>query len=121
MVPQSLLAVRTLRAAASPATEDRVVPLSPKIWVGLRFQAAARATGVEQVTAHSGRVGLASAVPVEQRPERPPRPKPRPARWTAAVAELRQLSPKRRGALGRACSTSATVALRWYCLANHRS
>ena len=32
-----------------------------------------------------------AAVPVEQRPERPPRPKPRPARWTAALAELRQL------------------------------
>ena len=52
-------AVRTLRAEASPAPEDRVVPLSPKM-VGLRFQAAARAAGVEQVTAHSGRVGLAS-------------------------------------------------------------
>ena len=52
-------AIRTLRAAASPATEDRVVPLSPKM-VGLRFQAAARAAGVERVTAHSGRVGLAS-------------------------------------------------------------
>ena len=33
-------ALRTLRAAASPAPEDRVVPLSPKM-VGLRFQAAA--------------------------------------------------------------------------------
>ena len=34
-----------------------------------------------------------AAVPVMQRPERPAaRPKPRPpARWTAAVAELRQL------------------------------
>ena len=52
-------AVRTLRAAASPAPEDRVVPLSPKM-VGLRLQAAARAAGVEHVTAHSGRVGLAS-------------------------------------------------------------
>ena len=52
-------AVRTLRAAASPAPEDRVVPLSPKM-VGLRFQAAARAAGIEHVTAHSGRVGLAS-------------------------------------------------------------
>ena len=52
-------AVRTLRAAASPAPEDRVVPLSPKM-VGLRFQAAARAAGVEHVTAYSGRVGLAS-------------------------------------------------------------
>ena len=52
-------AIRTLRAAENPATEDRVVPLSPKM-VGLRFQAAARAAGVEQVTAHSGRVGLAS-------------------------------------------------------------
>ena len=29
-------AIRTLRSAASPATEDRVVPLSPKM-VGLRF------------------------------------------------------------------------------------
>ena len=33
-----------------------------------------------------------AAVPVKQRPERPAgRPKPRPARWTAAVAELRTL------------------------------
>ena len=53
------VAVRTLRAAASPGPEDRVVPLSPQM-VGLRFQAAARAAGVEPVTAHSGRVGLAS-------------------------------------------------------------
>ena len=52
-------AVRTLQAATGPAPEDRVVPLSPKM-VGLRFQAAARAGGVEHVTAHSGRVGLAS-------------------------------------------------------------
>ena len=51
-------AIRTLRAAENPATEDRVVPLSPKM-VGLRFQAAAKAAGVEQITAHSGRVGLA--------------------------------------------------------------
>ena len=53
------LVIRTLRAATNPATEDRVVPLSPKM-VGLRFQAAARAAGVERVTAHSGRVGLAA-------------------------------------------------------------
>ena len=52
-------AIRTLRAAASPGPADRVAPLSPKM-VGLRFQAAARAAGVERVTAHSGRVGLAS-------------------------------------------------------------
>ena len=52
-------AIRTLRAAVNPATADRVTPLSPKM-VGLRFQAAARAAGVEHVTAHSGRVGLAS-------------------------------------------------------------
>ena len=52
-------AVRTLRAAAGSGPEDRVVPLSPQM-VGLRFQAAARAAGVEPVTAHSGRVGLAS-------------------------------------------------------------
>ena len=52
-------AIRTLRAAASSGPEDRVGPLSPKM-VGLRFQAAARAAGVERVTAHSGRVGLAS-------------------------------------------------------------
>ena len=54
-------ALRTLRAAASPGPEDRVVPLSPQM-VGLRFQASARAAGVEaRVTAHSARVGLASA------------------------------------------------------------
>ena len=52
-------AIRTLRAAANPALADRVVPLSPKM-VGLRFQAAARVAGVEHVTAHSERVGLAS-------------------------------------------------------------
>ena len=52
-------AIRTLRDAASPAPEDRVVPLSPQA-VGMRFQAAARAAGLERVTAHSGRVGLAS-------------------------------------------------------------
>ena len=44
---------------SGPPTEDRVVPLSPKM-AGLRFQAAARAAGVDHVTAHSGRVGLAS-------------------------------------------------------------
>ena len=37
-----------------------MVPLSPQM-VGLRFQAAARAAGVEAVTAHSVRVGLAGA------------------------------------------------------------
>ena len=53
-------ALRTLRAAADPAPDDQVVPLSPQM-VGLRFAAAARAAGVEaRVTAHSGRVGLAS-------------------------------------------------------------
>ena len=36
-----------------------MVPLSPQM-VGLQFQAPARAAGVEPVTAHSGRVGLAS-------------------------------------------------------------
>ena len=39
-------AVRKLRAAASPGPEDRVAPLSPQM-VGLRFQALARAAGVE--------------------------------------------------------------------------
>jgi hypothetical protein len=51
--------IRTLRAAANPGPADRVAPLSPKM-VGLRFAPAARAAGVERVTAHSGRVGLAS-------------------------------------------------------------
>ena len=53
-------ALRTLRAAASPEPGERVVPLSPQM-IGLRFTAAARAAGVDRrVTAHSGRVGLAS-------------------------------------------------------------
>ena len=47
-------AIRTLRAAANPAPEDRVVPLSPKM-VGLRFQAAARAAGLV-ITAITGAV-----------------------------------------------------------------
>ena len=53
---------RRLDAArrGDPGPEDRVVPLSPQM-VGLRFQASARAAGVEaRVTAHSARVGLAS-------------------------------------------------------------
>ena len=53
-------ALRALRAATTPEPGDRVVPLSAQI-VGLRFTAAAQAAGVEnRVTAHSGRVGLAS-------------------------------------------------------------
>ena len=53
-------ALCTLRAATSPEPVDRVVPLSAQM-VELRFTAAAQAAGVERrVTAHSGRVGLAS-------------------------------------------------------------
>ena len=53
-------ALRTLRAATSPEPGDRIVPLSAQM-IGLRFTAAAAAAGVEsRVTAHSGRVGLAS-------------------------------------------------------------
>ena len=53
-------AVRTLRAVTSPEPEDRVVPLSAQM-IGLRFTTAAQAAGVEsRMTAHSGRVGLAS-------------------------------------------------------------
>ena len=53
-------ALRTLRATASPEPGNRVVALSAQM-VGLRFTAAAQAAGVEsRVTAHSGRVGLAS-------------------------------------------------------------
>ena len=53
-------AIRTLRAATSPQPGDCVVPLSAQM-IGLRFTTAAQAAGVEsRVTAHSGRVGLAS-------------------------------------------------------------
>ena len=53
-------ALRTLRAAASPEPGERVVPLSPQM-IGLRLTAAARAAAVDRrVTAHSGRIGLAS-------------------------------------------------------------
>ena len=52
-------AIRTLRAAAAAPT-DRVIGLSP-LQIQRRFTAAARAAGIEaRVTAHSGRVGLAS-------------------------------------------------------------
>ena len=52
-------AIRTLRAADAAPT-DRVVGLSP-LQIQRRFTAAARAAGIEaHVTAHSGRVGLAS-------------------------------------------------------------
>ena len=53
-------AIRTLRASMSPESGDRVVPLSAQM-IGLRFTAAAQAAGVEsRITAHSGRIGLAS-------------------------------------------------------------
>ena len=52
-------AIRTLRAAANPGPTDRVAPLSPKMW-GCGSRRRPRAAGVERVTAHSGRVGLAS-------------------------------------------------------------
>ena len=53
-------AIRTLRAVTNPEPAGRVVPLSAQM-IGLRFTAAAQAAGVEcRVTAHSGRVGLAS-------------------------------------------------------------
>ena len=53
-------ALRTLRAATSPEQDDRVVALSAQL-IGLRFTAATRTASVEgRVTAHSGRVGLAS-------------------------------------------------------------
>ena len=55
-------AIRTLRAAAAAAAAptDRVIGLSP-LQIQRRFTAAARAAGIEaRLTAHSGRVGLAS-------------------------------------------------------------
>ena len=54
-------AVRTIRAARPDAAPtDRVVGLCP-LQIQRRFTAAARAAGIEaRVTAHSGRVGLAS-------------------------------------------------------------
>ena len=53
-------AIRARRAAAAAAPEGRVVPLSAQM-VGLLFTAPAEAAGIEhRVTAHSGRVGLAS-------------------------------------------------------------
>ena len=52
--------IRTLRAFTNPEPADRVVPLSAQM-IGLRFTAAAHVAGVERrMTAHSGRVGLAS-------------------------------------------------------------
>ena len=54
-------AIRTVRAdRPDAAPTDRVVGLSP-VQIQRRFTAAARAAGIEaRVTAHSGRVGLAS-------------------------------------------------------------
>ena len=53
-------AIRALRETTNPEPGDRVVPLSPQM-IGLRFTAVARNAGVDRrVTAHSGRVGLAS-------------------------------------------------------------
>ena len=61
-------AIRTLRAAdADAAPTDRVIGLSP-LQIQRRFTAAARAAGIEaRVTAHSGRVGLASELTAARR------------------------------------------------------
>ena len=54
------LSARELIRALDAAPTDRVVGLSP-VQIQRRFTAAARAAGIEaRVTAHSGRVGLAS-------------------------------------------------------------
>ena len=59
-------AIRTLRAADAAPT-DRVIGLSP-LQIQRRFTAAARAAGIEaRVTAHSGRVGLASELTAPRR------------------------------------------------------
>ena len=48
-----------LRTATSPAADDRVVPLSPH-QVNRRLQVLAAMLGLEGVSSHSGRRGLAS-------------------------------------------------------------
>ena len=59
-------AIRTLRAAAAAPT-DRVIGLSP-LQIQRRFTAAARAAGIEaRLTAHSGRVGLASELTAREK------------------------------------------------------
>ena len=52
-------AVEALRAAEEPAAAERVVPLSPH-QVNRRVQVLAAALGLEGVSSHSGRRGLAS-------------------------------------------------------------
>ena len=61
-------AIRTLRAAdADAAPTDRVIGLSP-LQIQRRFTSAALAAGIEaRVTAHSGRVGLASELTAPRR------------------------------------------------------
>ena len=55
---KAIRTLRTDRPAAAPT--DRVIGLSP-LQIQRRFTAAARAAGIEaRLTAHSGRVGLAS-------------------------------------------------------------
>ena len=61
-------AIRTLRIERPDAAPtDRVIGLSP-LQIQRRFTAAARAAGIEaHLTAHSGRVGLASELTAQRR------------------------------------------------------
>ena len=61
-------AIRTLRTdRPDAAPTDRVIGLSP-LQIQRRFTAAARAAGIEaHLTAHSGRVGLASELTAQRR------------------------------------------------------
>ena len=52
-------AIAALRSAADPQPADRVVPLSPS-QVNRRVQTLARLAGLDGVSAHSGRRGMAS-------------------------------------------------------------
>ena len=52
-------AVDALRTAEEPAAGDRVIPLSPH-QVNRRVQVLAAALGLEGISSHSGRRGLAS-------------------------------------------------------------
>ena len=67
-------AVDALRTATGPAAPERVVPLGPH-QVNRRIQVLAEALGLEGVSSHSGRRGLASElVPPRRLDDRRPRP-----------------------------------------------
>ena len=122
-------AVEDLRAATEPAAADRVVPLGPH-QVNRRLQVLAAALGLEGVSSHSGRRGLASELvrrgassPATLRPS-PSRTEPSPGssegvdKGVGLVAHGGGAGRTRKGSISGTGASSGAGNARFYAIRN---